>query len=130
VAILIDSSVWIAADQKRLPEHKRLRAMIEADELIVTCLPIQVEVCQGARTKAEFDYLWNAFLGFDRLEIRPEHWEASAWNYFRCRESGVTPSTVDCLIATLAHAYRVPLWTRDKSFRAMQPIVGCDLYMP
>lgn len=131
MAVLIDSSVWIAADKKGSKEHQQVRAMIRGGEdQVVTCLPIQVEVCQGVRSRDEFAAVWDAFLGFTRLEIRPEHWELSAWNYFACKKKGLTLSTIDCLLATLAHSYRVPLWSRDKAFKAMRPVIGFDLFSP
>jgi predicted nucleic acid-binding protein len=65
---------------------------------------------------------------FKILPVRDHHWELTAWNYFRCRKEGLTVSTVDCLIATIAQSYRVPLWTLDNLFVKIQKIIGFDFY--
>lgn len=126
MAVLIDSSVWIAAASAKNKECLALKRLIKANEAIFIAQPIHVEVCQGARTEEEFHKLWEAFLGFEILEITDRHWGLSAWNYFRCRKKGLTVSTIDCLIATLAKEYRIPLWTLDKAFPKMRGIIGFE----
>jgi len=131
MAILVDSSVWIASAHSKNKECKLLKDLIEKNkETIYIALPIQVEVCQGARTHGEFERLWDAFLGFDFLEIEDSLWAQSAWNYFQCKKRGIITSTIDCLIATLSHAYHTPLWTLDKHFKMMQPVIGFELFQP
>jgi predicted nucleic acid-binding protein len=127
VAVLVDSSVWIAAANPKNKECLALKRMIANNELIYVARPIQAEVCQGARSEEEFHRLWEAFLGFDFLEITDRHWGLSAWNYFRCRKKGITLSTLDCLIATLAKEYQVALWSVDRCFEKIQPILGLEL---
>ena len=128
MAVLIDSSVWIAAASAKNKECLKLRRLIQADELIYICRPIQAEVCQGARTEEQFHQLWEGFLGFEFLPMTDRAWGLSAWNYFKCRKKGLTISTLDCLIATLAHEHRVPLWSLDQVFRKIQSQVGFELY--
>lgn len=128
MAVLVDSSVWIAASPPKNKECLLLRRLIENGELIYVIRPIQAEVCQGARSEHEFHRLWDAFLGFDFLEISDRHWGLSAWNYFKCRKKGVTLTTLDCLIATLAQDYRVPLWSLDQCFVKAQSLIGFELY--
>jgi len=128
VAVLIDSSVWIAGADLKNPECLRLKQLIGKNELIYVTRPIQVEVCQGARTEEEFHKLWDAFLGFEFLEISTRHWGTSAWNYFRCRKKGKTISTIDCLIGTLSSEYGVPLWTLDKGLAGVKGLIGFDLF--
>lgn len=130
MALLIDSSVWIAAQFSSNRECLLLKRMLEADELIYAVRPIQVEVCQGAKSEDEFHQLWSSFLGLEFLEITDKHWGLSAWHYFKCRKEGVTLTTLDCLIATVAREYRVPLWTLDKVFSRIQKSIGFDLYKP
>jgi predicted nucleic acid-binding protein len=127
MSVLVDSSVWIAASKKGSKVAPRLAKMIHSDEIIYYSKIIQVEVSQGARTQGEFASVWDAFLGFNELPVLDSDWEAAAWNYYRCRGKGVTLSTVDCLIATLAARYRLPLWSEDKVFLKIAPIIGFDL---
>lgn len=128
MAVLVDSSIWISASNSKNAECFRLRKMIRENELIYLAKPIQTEVCQGARTEEQFHRLWDSFLGFEFLEITDRLWGLSAWNYFRCRKKGLTPGTLDCLIATLAAENRVPLWTNDRLFQKIQPLLGFELY--
>ncbi|MBI3535789.1 MAG: PIN domain nuclease [Deltaproteobacteria bacterium] len=126
MAVLIDSSVWISAAKPQNKECVALKRLIRKNELICIARPIQVEVCQGSRTEAEFHKLWESFLGFDFLEITDRHWGLSAWNYFKCKKKGINSSTLNCLIATLAKEYNVPLWTLDRDFEKMQVFIGFE----
>lgn len=129
MAVLVDSSVWIAAASPKNSECLKLKRMIGVGESILVTRTIQVEVCQGARSEEEFHRLREGFLGFECLEIDDKHWGLAAWNYFSCRKKGLTVSTMDCLIATLAREFRMPLWTLDKAFARMKPIVGFELWL-
>ncbi len=126
MAVLIDSSVWISGAKPQNKECLALKRLIHKNELICVIRPIQVEVCQGARTEEEFHKLWESFLGFDFLEITDRLWGLSAWNYFKCKKRGIHPSTLDCLIATLSKEYSVPLWTLDQGFKKMQILIGFE----
>ena len=130
MAVLIDSSVWIAGASPRNRECLLLRRLLQGDELLYYLAPIQVEVCQGARSEAEFHRLWEGFLGLTRLEIEDRHWGLSAWNYLKARQKGITVATIDCLIGTVAKECRVPLWSLDRDFRRLQPIIGFEIYRP
>jgi predicted nucleic acid-binding protein len=98
--------------------------MIQANEPIHLIRPIQAEVCQGSRGEPEFHRLWDSFLGFEFLEVTDRHWGLSAWNYFRCRKSGLTLGTLDCLIGTLAADHKIPLWTLDRNLKRAHSILG------
>lgn len=128
MAVLVDSSVWIAADRKASREHTQLKDLITGGrESICVCRPIVVEVCQGARTQQEFEYLWSGMQGFIDLAITDEHWEKSAQNFMRLRKKGLSVSTLDCLIATLALNYHVQLWSIDQIFMKMTKYIPLEL---
>jgi len=128
MAVLVDSSVWIAASSSRNKECLQLRRLLEGDELLCYIPPIQVEVCQGARSEVEFHRLWEGFLGLNRLEIEDRYWGLSAWNYLKARQKGIAASTIDCLTATVAKESRVALWSLDRDFPRLQKIVGFETY--
>ena len=130
MAVLVDSSVWIAAANPRNRECLQLKRLILSNELLYVTRPIQVEVCQGAKIEVEFHRLWDAFLGFEFLEITTKVLGTSAWNYFRLRKKGKTVSTIDCLIGTLSSVYGVPLWTLDNSLKNAHSVIGFDLFHP
>ncbi|MGH7884759.1 MAG: type II toxin-antitoxin system VapC family toxin [Thermodesulfobacteriota bacterium] len=119
--ILVDSSVWIAAAKPNNPESIKLAHEIEENNIVITKI-ILVEVCQGSCTKEQFAELWDSFMGFKFLDVTDEIWFKSSTNYFRCRKKGLTLSTIDCLIATLAQAYDIILWTLDKVLICMNSV--------
>ena len=130
MSVLVDSSVWISAANPKNPECLVLRRLIKSNELIYVARPIQVEVCQGARTEEQFHRLWESFFGFEFLDVTDRIWGMSTWNYLKCRKAGLTLGTLDCLIGTLAAENRTPLWTLDQSFTKMRSIVGFETYKP
>lgn len=127
MACLIDSSVWIAAANPKNKECLQLKRMISQNESIFVTTVIQVEVAQGAKSETQFHDLWNAFLGFDHLEITDKHWGQAAYHYFKCRKAGMTIGTIDCLIATLSHDYQIPLWTLDATLKKARSVIGFTL---
>ncbi len=128
VDVLVDSSVWIAASNPRTTACLHLKSFILRGGPIVIAKPIQMEVCQGAKTTEQFKKLWESFLGFPILEVTDQTFELAAWNYFRCRRKGLTLSSMDCLIATLSLQYRVALWSEDKIFQKLEKTLGLSLF--
>jgi len=128
VPILVDSSVWIAAQNSRNSECLKLKRMIREGSDLAIIRAIQVEVTQGARTEELFQRLWEGFLGFKILEIEERHWLESALNYFNCRRAGLTVGTLDCLIATVARSNNAKLWTVDKQLRRVANTIGVGLF--
>ena len=127
-ALLVDSSVWIAASDSRNKECFELKKLIKNNAAISIIRPIQVEVCQGARSDEIFHQLWEYFLGMHILEVTDRHWGMSAWNYFKCRRKGITLTTLDSLIATISKEYQIPLWTLDKTLLKSKSVIGFDIY--
>ncbi|MGE4232544.1 MAG: PIN domain-containing protein [Bacteriovoracia bacterium] len=128
MAIFVDSSIWIAASNKRNKEFSELSKLIKQDEPLLLIRAIQTEVCQGARTELQFHQLWNAFLGFHFVDVEDRHWGASAWNYFKCKKKGITLGTLDCLIGTMAKESSAPLWTLDKTLLRASSVIGFEIY--
>jgi predicted nucleic acid-binding protein len=126
--VLVDSSIWIAAAHPKNPECLKLKRLIKQNTPIYLIRAIQTEVCQGARTPEFFHRLWDSFLGFDFLTVTDQHWGKSAWNYFLTRKKGYTLSTLDCLIATVAAEYKIPLWSLDKKLLRAQSVIKFDIY--
>lgn len=128
MAVLVDSSVWISAQHKNNKEFFALSNLLKSEEIICTTKLIQVEVTQGAKTEEQFRKLWDGFNGLEFLQIKDQHWLESAVNFFRCRKKGLTLTTIDCLLATVAKSYSVHFWTLDKQFKEMQKTIGFQMY--
>lgn len=126
--MLVDSSVWISASRSGTPESNDLKTLLlNQNKEIYTTKLIQLEVSQGARTSEQFTVLWEGFENLKLLSIENQHWKQSATNFFKCRKKGITISTIDCLIATLAQQYNVTLWSLDKVFKQIAPILGVEV---
>lgn len=126
--MLVDSSVWIFAAKSGTSESKLLKSLLQDQtQEVHTCKIVQLEVSQGARTRDQFSVLWEGFQSLKMLQIQDVHWQMSALNFFKCKKKGLSISTVDCLLATLAQQYHVPLWSLDKVFMKMAPILGVEV---
>ncbi len=129
--VIVDSSVWISADRKNSLDHMKLKKLIANTQIdVCICKPISLEVCQGARTPEEFDFLWTGLTGFKNLDISDHIWRESALNFMRFRKKGLTSTTLDCLIATISIYYSASLWTNDAIFSKMSKIIQLDLWRP
>lgn len=130
MAVLVDSSVWIAASNPRNKECMQLKRLIRNDEKIFLIDLIQLEVCQGAKSEEQFQQLWDSFLGFSFLEVEKKHIGLSAYHYFRCRKKGITPGTIDCLVSTMALENKIPLWTLDQNLIKTSRFIKCEIFKP
>lgn len=128
MGVLVDSSIWIAAQVSNARETVHLKELLLENHSIYTSRIIQVEVTQGAKTQELFTKLWNGFLGLNFLEITDTIWQKAAVNYFLLRKKGLTISTIDSIIATLAIENRVGLWSKDKVFEKMTKHLTIKLY--
>ena len=126
--MLVDSSIWIEAAKPKSKESKTLKnLLLNPKEIIHTSKIIQLEVSQGSRTREQFSVIWDGFLGLEFLEVEETHWKFSALNFFKCKRSGISLSTIDCIIATIAQQHNVSLWTLDKIFSKVAPVLGIEV---
>jgi predicted nucleic acid-binding protein len=127
--ILVDSSVWIAAQDPKSNCFRVLSRLLksENDEVVTSSL-IQLEVSQGACSEKIQDVLWDGFEGLRRFDLSPEIFRKSASNYLRCRKGGITPTTIDCLLGTQAREYGLSFWSLDENIKRMSKIIGFEVY--
>ena len=112
--VFVDSSVWIPVEHGRYD----LLELIGEDEEVATCPIVLTEVLRGTRGggryRLAYDMLMNATMVDAPTPLA--RFEQAAQLYLDCREAGVTPSTIDCLIAATAIAHNVPLLSLDANF--------------
>ena len=126
--ILVDSSVWIdyfsAAPGRTGAELRRMIA--DAEPFALTGLVV-MEILQGLRRDV------------GRIERYLSQWEMlepSGFATFReaaavfrtARGKGLTLTTVDALIAAIALEHSASVFTLDKDFNRIAPILGLALY--
>ncbi|HEX2061301.1 MAG TPA: PIN domain nuclease [Thermoanaerobaculia bacterium] len=123
--VLLDSSVWVAIDRRRLS----LSELIPRDEEVACCPIVLTEVMRG--TRLERYTVTRAMLSNATMLDAPtplRRFEEAALIYLRCRAKGVTPSTPDCLIAACAIANGVPLLHDDSDFNQIARFTRLPLF--
>ncbi len=116
---ITDSSVWI--DYFNGIENKEtefLNRGIEHDQRIAICPAILQEVLQGIRDDLKFALVREEMMNVDILEWDILTASIEAASLFRSlKKKGITiRNGVDCLIASYAIQYNIPLLHRDKDF--------------
>ena len=116
--VLIDSTVWIDFFHDRPTPHVvALQELIENDEDLCLCGVILAEVLQGIRSDADFRKTRDYFESLVLLPMRKETFLQAADIYRSLRKKGVTiRKPVDCMIASVAIEYDVPLLHNDRDF--------------
>lgn len=115
--VLVDSSVWIEAWRGRSDKVvARLTRLIEAGEAFLDPL-IRTELLQGACDRKHQQELRQLLSPIPVEKLSDDLWDESAALYLKLRESGVTLTTMDCLIAAHAILMKTPLWSLDQIFR-------------
>ncbi len=128
--ILVDSSVWIDFLSSRPgPGGQELRRLIEDGAPVALTGVIVTEVLQGLKRdiKRIEDYL--SF--FEILEAGGFDTYRNAAALFRsARSQGVSLTTTDVLIATLAVENGAEVFSLDRDFVRLAHLVGLQLHKP
>jgi hypothetical protein len=131
--ILVDTSVLSLAFRRRVkttpepPFVQRFRRLVEEDQPVAVPGIVLQELLSGLHTANEFERLENLMEGFPLILAAREHHVAAARIANACRRSGITASTVDCLIAAIAIGTKSQLLTSDEDFERMAPYCGLRL---
>jgi predicted nucleic acid-binding protein len=117
--ILADSSVVI--DFLRTGDAK-MRHIIVAESACV-CGIIRAEVLHGTRDPAHRAKLVAGLSMLGQVPIPDFLWDDVGDNLAALRAAGVTVPFPDAVIATLAIANDIELWTRDNQFAMIQRVL-------
>jgi len=122
---LVDTAVWIHAF--RPDGHPAIRArfgpLVVAGQALVSDWII-LELMTGLRRDEAAAALLARFEAIRRLPLANDTWRHAWDNAAALRRRGVTVTSADCLIATLAMDHDVPLVHCDSDFEAMKPVLG------
>ncbi|MDL2717805.1 MAG: PIN domain-containing protein [Acidobacteriota bacterium] len=124
--LLVDSSIWIDFFRGRADVVRRLDTALEQDRLAV-CGPIVAEVLSGARTRADFVRVKDAFEGLVLLPDPLNAWPRVGEARFALARRGTQAALVDVLIALTAAEAGHSLLTRDSDFRRIATVVPVEL---
>jgi predicted nucleic acid-binding protein len=128
--VLVDTSVWIEASRSdgRQEVKYALQGLLDAFEATL-CGPVEMEYLGGARP-AERERLqaWCNVLPYQRSDQKI--WRKAATNFSILRSKGVAAPWNDVLIATIASEASCRIYSCDRHFELMAPILSLFLYRP
>jgi predicted nucleic acid-binding protein len=118
--IFIDSSAWISYfNGRREPVARRLDEALTQDERLCIADLVLTEVLQGFRRDRDFELARRTLAGIYRLPLSYATYINAARLYRRLRARGVSPKTVDCIIAQACLDSGAALLTNDGDFEAI-----------
>jgi predicted nucleic acid-binding protein len=128
--ILVDSSVWIDLLSSRPgPGGQELRRLIEDGAPVALTGVIVTEILQGL--KRDIKHIENYLSLFDLLEAKGFETDRDAATLFRlARSQGVSLTTTDALIATIAVENGAEVFSLDRDFVRMSYLAGLRLHQP
>ncbi len=128
--ILVDSSVWIDFLSSRPgPGGQELRQLIEDGAPVALTGVVVTEVLQGLKRDAK--RIENYLLLFDFLEAGGFETYRKAATLFRlARSQGVSLTTTDAIIATVAVENGAVVFSLDHDFVRMANMLGFRLHQP
>ena len=126
--ILVDSSVWIdffSSSPGRAGAE--LRRLIEEAEPFALTGIVVAEVLQGLTRDAR--RIEQYLMQWEMLEPRGfETWREAASIYRTARAKGITPTTIDAVIAAIALEHKASVFTLDQDFFRIASITRLALY--
>jgi predicted nucleic acid-binding protein len=117
--ILIDTSAWIEFFRDRDPVAGAVDAALANNDAAV-CGPVEAELRRGLANDRERRKVLPLLDACHILAQPADLWTEAGDLGFALRRRGVTPKTVDLLIATYALTHSAILLSTDKDFLAMQ----------
>ena len=126
--IFVDSSVWIDFLSSRPgPGGRELRRLIEDGQPVAVTGVVVTEVLQGLTRDVK--RIENYLRLFEMLEADGFDTYRAAAVFFRvARSRGVTLTTTDALIASIAVQNAAALFSLDRDFVRMAPLAGLRLH--
>jgi predicted nucleic acid-binding protein len=118
--IFVDSSAWISYfNGTKDPVAARLGEALESDQRICLIDLVVTEVLQGFRQDREFELARRTLAGVHRLPLSHSTYVDAARLYRRLRLRGLTPKTIDCVIAQACLDSGASLLTKDIDFQGI-----------
>jgi predicted nucleic acid-binding protein len=117
--ILIDTSAWIAFFRGHDPAASLVDEMLVNNEAAL-CGPVEAELRRGFVNLRERNKVMPLLEACHALPQPDRFWAEAGDLGFALRRRGITPKTMDLLIATYALSHAVPILTTDKDFASMR----------
>ena len=126
--ILVDTSVWVEFfSSSPRAAAKELRRMIDAAEPVVLTGIVATEILQGLRRHVE--RIEHYLSLFDRIEPSGfATFREAAAIYRSARAKGATLTTMDTLIAAIAHEHGATVFTLDKDLKRVAGLIRLPVH--
>jgi len=125
--VLIDTSVWIEFFRKQGTNvSTKLREYLKLNQACYAG-PIAVELYQGAKTPKEIQVIDQLFETVPYVEITRTHYHHAGIISQKAAREGKIFSTVDMILAVLAHDEKLLLFSLDSHFKDIAKY--CPLYL-
>lgn len=114
--VLIDTSIWIEFFREKRPKiSSKLREFLRLN-LACYAGPIAVELYQGAKTNKEIQVIEQLFETMTYIEMTRLHYLHAGFIGQKAAREGKIFSTIDVIIAAVAHDEGLSLFSLDKHF--------------
>ena len=128
--VLIDTSIWVDFFRKRNSAvSAKLREYLKLNQVCYTG-PIFVELYQGAKTRREIEILNQLFDTIRYVDISREHYHHAGLVSQKAAREGKIFSTIDVILAVLAHDEGLSLFSLDRHFQDISRYCPLTLITP
>jgi len=125
--VLIDTSVWIEFFRKReSPVSLNIREWLKLNQVYYTG-PIVVELYQGAKTTKEIQIINQLLDTIHYVDITREHYHHAGLTSQKAARDGKIFSTIDMIIAAVAHDENLSLFSLDHHFLEISHYIDISL---
>lgn len=115
--VLIDTSIWVDFFRKRETAVSiKLREYLKLNQVCYTG-PILVELYQSAKTQREIEILNQLFDTIHYVDITRRHYHNAGLVSQKAAREGKVFSTIDVILAVLAHDEGLSLFSLDRHFQ-------------
>ncbi len=119
--VLVDTSIWIDFFQNNDSFHaKTLDNLIRDSNRAVICGVVLQEILQGIKDHTSYELTKERLLRLPFLDANKETYIYASSLYRTLRRKGVTIPSIDTTIAAIAVLNRIPLFTKDAHFKAIE----------
>lgn len=120
-AVMVDTSVWLAAFRGKFSEITERARQLLQDDLALTCGPVLFEIRRGLRAQ-EYKKTMDLMEALIFLPLADQDWEFAGNLDASLRARGITIPPMDALIAQVCLSNDVPIFTLDKHFETIKDL--------
>jgi len=128
--VLIDTSVWVDFFRKKESlVSVKVREYLKLNQVCYAG-PILVELYQGAKTQREIEILDQLFDTISYIDITRDHYYHAGMISREAARGGKVFSTIDVILAVLAHDGGLALFSLDRHFHDISRYCALSLITP